>query len=304
MQKLRLATRQSLLALRQTEIVKLLLQEEYPELQLEDVPLVTEGDRRLDVSLAKVGGKGLFIKELEQALLDGRADLAVHSMKDVPVQMPEGLIISAILKRADARDVLVSNDFDSLSSLPKGAVVGTSSLRRQCQLKAVRPDLKVASLRGNVQTRLDKLDKGEFAAIILAAACLQRLDLHNRITEYLPLSQFVPAVGQGAIGLECCEVDNETQDLLDILMDERTALCLQAERLVSERLEASCHTPLGVHARIEKGQFILCAFVANIKSDERIACKLSCPLDQAEELAEQMAIKLIKLGAKQMIEAV
>lgn len=303
MKKLRLATRESLLALRQTEIVEALLKSAYPEVETEVVGMTTEGDQRLDVSLAKVGGKGLFIKELEHALLDGRADLAVHSMKDVPVQMPDGLIISAILPREDARDVLVSNEYASLADLPEGAVVGTSSLRRQTQLKAVRPDLKVALLRGNVQTRLAKLDAGEYAAILLAAAGLHRLNLQERITEYLPVEQFVPAVGQGAIGIECCEIDNDTQEMIDVLGDEQTALCLQAERMVSERLNASCHTPLGVHGRVLDDQFELRAFVADAENNEVITCELSCPVSESEQLGEQMASKLIELGAEELIKA-
>lgn len=232
---IRIATRQSPLAMWQALYVKEQLQLTHPGLVVELVPMVTKGDIILDTPLAKVGGKGLFVKELELALLESRADIAVHSMKDVPIDFPEGLGLVTICEREDPRDAFVSNHYDSLEELPAGSIVGTSSLRRQCQLKAQRPDLIIRDLRGNVGTRLGKLDNGDYDAIILAVAGLKRLGLNERIRTPLSAEQSLPAVGQGAVGIECRLDDNETRQLLDALNHTRTAVCVKAERAMKDR---------------------------------------------------------------------
>lgn len=236
-QTLRIATRQSPLALWQAYYVRDHLQAHWPDLTVELVPMVTRGDVLLDTPLAKVGGKGLFVKELELALLDGRADIAVHSMKDVPVAFPEGLGLVTICEREDPRDAFVSPKYARLEDLPEGSIVGTSSLRRQCQLREIRPDLIVRDLRGNVGTRLAKLDNGDYDAIILAAAGLKRLELEERIRYALPPEQSLPAVGQGAVGIECRLNDTRTQALLAPLNDIDTATRVSAERAMNTRLE-------------------------------------------------------------------
>ena len=245
---LKIATRQSPLALWQANYVKDRLQQQYPDLTVELVPMVTKGDVILDSPLAKIGGKGLFVKELENALLNKEADIAVHSMKDVPMQFPEGLGLAVICQREDPRDAFVSHSYRTFTELPQGAVVGTSSLRRQCQLKALRPDLDIRSLRGNVGTRLSKLDNGDYDAIILASAGLIRLGLADRIASFIDIEQSLPAAGQGAVGIECRTDDVQVQALLAPLADAETTYCVRAERAMNNHLQGGCQVPIGGYA--------------------------------------------------------
>jgi hydroxymethylbilane synthase len=254
---IRIATRQSPLAIQQASFIQAQLQKLAPKVRIELVGLSTEGDRFLATPLAKIGGKGLFVKELEQAMLDGRADIAVHSMKDVPVVITAGLTIKAICERHDPRDALVTNRFNSLQELPRGAVVGTSSLRRACQLASLRPDLKIVSLRGNVNTRLRKLDAGEFDAIVLATAGLKRLNLAERITQLLKPPEFIPAVGQGALGIECRSDALALHPLLEKLLHEETSQCVQAERAMNYYLQGGCQVPIAGYATVDAGQLCL-----------------------------------------------
>jgi hydroxymethylbilane synthase len=251
--KVVIATRESLLALWQANFIRERLSELYPQTEFSILGMTTRGDQILDMSLSKIGGKGLFIKELEQALEDGRADIAVHSMKDVPMDMPEGFSLAAIYEREDPRDAFVSNYHASLDELPSGSMVGTSSLRRESQLRARYPNLEVRPLRGNVQTRLRKLDEGQFAAIILAAAGLKRLGLENRITALLSAEISLPAVGQGALGIECRTDRTDLISLVQPLHHLETAQCVEAERSMSRALGGSCQVPLGGFAQIIDG---------------------------------------------------
>lgn len=244
----RIATRKSPLALWQAEYVAARLRAAFPELAVELLPMTTRGDKLLDAPLAKLGGKGLFVKELEQSLLDGQADLAVHSMKDVPVELPHSLHIAAILEREDPRDAFVSSRFAGLDDLPDDAVVGTSSLRRQCQLRVRLPKVRWVNLRGNVNTRLGKLDTRECDAIVLAAAGLKRLGLERAITQVLPSEVCLPAIGQGALGIECRRDDQRVHGILEVLHDAPTAICVQAERALNERLQGGCQVPIAGYA--------------------------------------------------------
>lgn len=247
---LRIATRKSPLALWQAEEVSRLLKKFHPALEIELVTMTTQGDKILDTPLAKIGGKGLFVKELEVGMLEGDADIAVHSMKDVPMAFPEGLHLSVILEREDPTDAFVSNTYDSLKDLPLNAKVGTCSLRRQTQIKEARPDIEILDLRGNVNTRLSKLDNGEYDAIILASAGLKRLGFESRITEIISTDQSLPAIGQGAIGIECRSDDKAINDLLAPLNDPETALRVSAERAQNTRLNGGCQVPIGGHAEL------------------------------------------------------
>ena len=244
--EIRIATRKSPLALWQANYVKNVLLAKHENLAVELVPMTTKGDKILDAPLAKVGGKGLFVKELEKAMLDNQADIAVHSMKDVPMEFPRGLGLAVICEREDPSDAFVSNSFASLDELPKGAKVGTSSFRRQCQLSSLRPDLNIIDLRGNVGTRLEKLDKGEYDAIILATAGLLRLEMDERITQRFSCDQCLPAGGQGAIGIECRTEDIDTLKLIDCLHHNGTAARVTAERAVNARLQGGCQAPIAV----------------------------------------------------------
>lgn len=246
----RIATRKSPLALWQAEEVAQRLKELHHELSVELVPITTRGDKILDSPLAKIGGKGLFVKELEQRLLQGDADIAVHSMKDVPISLPAGLEVRVILQREDPRDAFVSNSFSTLADLPTNAKIGTSSLRRQCQIRAAYPEFQVLSLRGNVNSRLSKLDRGDYDAILLATAGLKRLGLQHRITAYLSPSQSLPAVGQGAIGIECRVDDQRTQNLIAPLNHAQTAVCVHAERALNSRLGGGCQVPIAGYAEV------------------------------------------------------
>ncbi|MEK7796207.1 MAG: hydroxymethylbilane synthase [Pseudomonadota bacterium] len=304
MNSLRLGTRKSPLALWQAEHVRDRLQRLHPGLKVELVTMTTEGDRLLDTSLAKVGGKGLFIKELEQGLLARRIDLAVHSMKDVTVSFPPGLHIAAVCEREDPRDAFVSNHHAALSALPAGARVGTSSLRRQCQLRAAHPHLNIAMLRGNVNTRLTKLDAGEFDAIILAVAGLKRLGFGNRIRAALDPHESLPAVGQGAIGIECRVDDAATHALLAPLNHAPTRICVEAERALNARLEGGCQVPIGGYAVLEGRELHLRGLVGDPDGSRVIRADIRGPATDAVTLGTTLAQELLRLGAKSILDKV
>ncbi|QDY43562.1 hydroxymethylbilane synthase [Candidatus Pantoea soli] len=300
----RIATRQSPLALWQAQYVQQRLMAAHPGLQVELVPMVTKGDVILDTPLAKVGGKGLFVKELELAMLENRADMAVHSMKDVPVDFPEGLGLVTICEREDPRDAFVSNHYHSVDELPQGAVVGTSSLRRQCQLSARRPDLVIRSLRGNVGTRLGKLDAGEYDAIILAAAGLKRLGLEDRIRQALPAELSLPAVGQGAVGIECRLDDDALITLLQALNHDDTAVCVRAERAMNTRLEGGCQVPIGSFAVLEDDQLWLRGLVGAPDGSQMVTGERRGPRDRATEMGISLAEELLDGGAREILRDV
>ena len=298
---LKIATRQSPLALWQANFVKNRLEDLYPQIKVKLISMVTKGDVILDTPLAKIGGKGLFVKELENALLEKCADIAVHSMKDVPMQFPKGLGLSVICKREDPRDAFVSNKYQSLDELPQGSIVGTSSLRRQCQLKQLRPDLDIRSLRGNVGTRLTKLDNGDYDAIILAAAGLIRLGMPNRITSFIETTQFLPAAGQGAVGIECRTDDAAVQALLTPLADPETTACVLAERAMNAHLQGGCQVPIGGYAVLENGHIYLRALVGALDGSKIIYAEGKNTLENAEILGVQIAEKLLAQGADRIL---
>ena len=301
---LKIATRQSPLALWQANYVKDRLQQLYPDLTIELVPMVTKGDVILDSPLAKIGGKGLFVKELENALLTKEADIAVHSMKDVPMQFPEGLGLAVICQREDPRDAFVSHSYRTFAELPQGAVVGTSSLRRQCQLKALRPDLDIRSLRGNVGTRLSKLDNGDYDAIILASAGLIRLGLADRIASFIDVEQSLPAAGQGAVGIECRTDDMQVQALLAPLADAETTYCVLAERAMNNHLQGGCQVPIGGYAVLQQGQLYLRALVGNIDGSRIIRAEGKSAVENAEVLGVKIAEQLLAQGADKILQAI
>ena len=301
---LKIATRQSPLALWQANYVKDRMQQLYPEITIELVPMVTKGDVILDSPLAKIGGKGLFVKELENALLTKEADIAVHSMKDVPMQFPEGLGLAVICQREDPRDAFVSHSYRTFAELPQGAVVGTSSLRRQCQLKALRPDLDIRSLRGNVGTRLSKLDNGDYDAIILASAGLIRLGLADRIASFIDVEQSLPAAGQGAVGIECRTDDVQVQALLAPLADAETTYCVRAERAMNNHLQGGCQVPIGGYAVLQQGQLYLRALVGDIDGSRIIRAEGKSPVENAEALGVQIAEQLLAQGADKILQAI
>lgn len=304
MRVIRIATRKSQLALWQAEYVRARLQEIDAERQVVLVKMSTEGDRILDSPLSKIGGKGLFIKELEHALLDGDCDLAVHSTKDMPIDLPKGLHIGAICPREDPRDAFVSRKYKSLSELPAGACVGTSSLRRQCQLRAAFPQIGIAELRGNVNTRLKKLDNGEYDAIILAAAGLIRLGLQDHITGFLETTLSLPAVGQGAVCIESRQDDQELNTLLKKLHDTNTAHCVLAERAMNKRLEGGCQVPIGGHAVIENNQLHMFGLVGNPDGSHIIKAEKYGALDNPAQLGIDLADELLEKGAKEILDSV
>ncbi len=299
--KITIASRESALAMWQARHVRQQLQALYPQLEINILGMTTTGDQILDSPLAKIGGKGLFVKELEQALADGRADIAVHSMKDVPMVLPEGFILAATGEREDPRDAFVSNRFMNLEDLPPGSVVGTSSLRRQCQIQARFPSFRIESLRGNVQTRLRKLDEGQYAAIILAAAGLKRLGLGERITALLPTGQSLPAVGQGALGIECRAGRDDLVDLLAPLNHPDTAACVAAERAMSRALAGSCQVPLGGYAEISAGKLGLRGFVSSVDGVRMVHAEVAGKPEDAEMLGKELAQRLISLGADKIL---
>jgi len=304
MSVLRIATRKSKLALWQAEFVKAELQKLHPQLEVELVTFTTQGDKILDTPLAKIGGKGLFVKELEVAMLDGRADIAVHSMKDVPMEFPEGLGLSVICEREDPTDAFVSNNYKSFEELPQGAHVGTSSLRRQCQLMAARPDLKVTSLRGNVQTRLGKLDNGDYDAIILASAGLIRLELKDRIAEYISEEISLPAGGQGAVGIECRIDDEVTNALLAPLNHKPTSDRVIAERAMNKRLQGGCQVPIACFATLDGDELFLRGLVGSENGDEIIRSEVRGNVSQAQDIGIQAAEDLLSQGAARILSNV
>ncbi|OHV08380.1 hydroxymethylbilane synthase [Kushneria phosphatilytica] len=304
--RLRIATRKSPLALWQAEHVRARLEALYPELTVEVVGLSTRGDKILDTPLAKVGGKGLFVKELEEAMLADIADIAVHSMKDVPMSFPEGLGLEVILDRGAPTDAFVSNHHERVEALPEGATVGTSSLRRALQLRAHRPDLVVVNLRGSVQTRLGKLDDGQFDAIILATSGLERLGMSERITQRIPVEIMLPACGQGALGIECRTDDDEVRALVAPLADHDTTLQVLAERAMNTRLEGGCQVPIGGHAVLEDNQQTLWlrALVGEPDGSEVIRAEARGPAEDPQALGVRVAEDLLSRGAGRILEAV
>ncbi len=285
----------------QAEHVSNLLQKAHPGLDVELVGMSTQGDKILDTPLAKIGGKGLFVKELEQGMLEGRADIAVHSMKDVPVELPQGLHLAVILERGDPRDAFVSNNYINLEELPMGAVLGTSSLRRQCQISELRPDLKIKSLRGNVNTRLRKLDENQFDAIILASAGLKRLGFEKRITSALEPAQSLPAIGQGAIGIECRADDEWVNALIASLHDEETALCVKAERAMNSRLMGGCQVPIAGFSVVNHSKIFMRGLVGEPDGSRVIRSESSAPVTGAEALGAALAEDLLGQGADQIL---
>ncbi|MBK7492147.1 MAG: hydroxymethylbilane synthase [Nitrosomonas sp.] len=300
-QKIIIASRESLLAMWQAKFIQKCLGELYPQTEVSILGMTTRGDQILDQSLAKIGGKGLFIKELEQALEDGRADIAVHSMKDMPMNVPEGFKLAAITEREDPRDAFVSIHYSGLDALPEGSVVGTSSLRRESQLRAQFPHLEVHPLRGNVQTRLRKLDEGQYVAIILAAAGLKRLGLSDRITALLSPEQSLPAVGQGALGIECRADRTDLVALMQPLHHQETAYCVEAERALSRVLGGSCQVPLGAFAEISNGTLQLRGFVAQPDGKRIVSDALNGKPETGITMGQQLAQKLINKGAGEIL---
>jgi len=303
MQELRIATRRSRLALWQAEHVKARLEALHPGLRAALVPLSTRGDELLEVSLAKEGGKGLFVKELESALAEGRAEIAVHSMKDVPADLPPGFALAAILEREDPRDALVSANYAQLAALPAGAVVGTSSLRRQAQVAARYPALDIRPLRGNVDTRIAKLDRGDYAAIVLAAAGLKRLGLAGRIRSHLSVEESLPAAGQAALGIECLAARTDLLKILEPLNDGHTSACVRAERQVNRSLGGSCTIPLGAFAEIAGNRVRLRALVASPDGKRVVRAEGEGDPQAAEALGLRVANLLRERGAVEILAA-
>jgi hydroxymethylbilane synthase len=308
--KVIIGTRGSKLALWQAEWVKSELQRMNPGLEVEMNKIKTTGDKILDVPLAKVGGKGLFVKEIEEAMLGGEADLAVHSMKDVPTEFPDGLFLPVICKREDPRDAFITATQNSkpktqsFKALPQGATIGTSSLRRSCQLLSVRPDLKIEQLRGNLDTRLRKLDEGQFDAIILAAAGVKRLGWAERITEILAPELSLPAIGQGAIGIECRTGDRLITDLIAPLNDAETSVCVRAERSFLKKLEGGCQVPIAAYARLIGGKIVMDGLVGSVNGDRIIRAHIEGDQAAAESLGIALAEDVLSKGAKEILDVV
>lgn len=303
---IRIATRQSKLALWQAHHVRDQLLQHHPQLNIELVPIVTQGDRILDRPLAKIGGKGLFIKELQVALLEDRADIAVHSMKDVPIDEVDGLEVEVILSRADPRDVLVSKDYRSIEDLPAQTTVGTSSLRRKSQLGLLRDDLNIVDLRGNVPTRIERMESGKYGAIILAAAGMKRLGLAAKITTHIPIESMLPAVGQGAIGIETRADDAVVRAYVDVLTDADTATCVFAERALSRELQGSCEIPLAAHAVLANGKLRMSGLVASVAGDEVVTAQGEASFDETTDavaLGARLGQDLLARGADKIIAA-
>jgi hydroxymethylbilane synthase len=306
MTTVRIATRESALALWQAEYVKTQLEHFHPDINVVLVPMTTKGDIWLDTPLAKIGGKGLFVKELEVAMLEDRADIAVHSMKDLPVDFPPGLDLEVICPREDPRDAFVSNTYASLSDLPQGAIVGTSSLRRQCQLKAKRPDLDIRDLRGNVNTRLRKLDEGQYDAIILAAAGLIRLKMSERIAQTIEPEEMLPANGQGAVGIECRINDENIKALLAPLECSTTRIRVLTERAMNKALEGGCQVPIASYSVISADgkEIHLRGLVGAIDGSEIIESEITGPIEQGEVLGHTLAQELLSRGADKILQQV
>lgn len=300
---LRIASRESALALWQSNYIKSQLEALYPDLTVEVVGMTTKGDQILDVPLAKIGGKGLFVKELEVSMLAGQTDIAVHSMKDVPMEFPEGLELAIICEREDPFDAFVSNQYQQLSDLPEGASVGTSSLRRQSQLAALRPDLIIKPLRGNVNTRLAKLDAGEYDAIILAASGLKRLGFEDRIKSTLSETESLPAVGQGALGIECRSEDAEIKKLLAPLLHQETYDCVRAERAMNHRLHGGCQVPIAGFATLNGDQIEMTGLVASTDGQTILKTDAKGSTADPEALGVQIAEALLDQGAEPLLQA-
>lgn len=302
--KLIIGTRQSLLALWQSNHIAGLLRSRYPECEVILKKIVTKGDRILDVPLAKIGGKGLFTKEIETELLEGTIDLAVHSLKDMPTVLPDGLCLTAITSRANVGDAFVSNKYGSFAELPKGATLGTSSLRRRAQLLAVRPDLNIVDLRGNVDTRLRKLDEGQMDAIILAAAGLERLGHGSRIREVIPSGVCLPAVGQGALAVECRSNDPEVRGMLDFLNDKNTVQATTAERAFLGLLEGGCQVPIGVHADVKDETINIEAVIASLDGSKVLRSSISGPAADAAALGQSLGRRMLAEGGQEILAAI
>ncbi len=298
-----IASRESALAMWQAKHIQAKLKKLYPLCEVSILGMTTTGDQILDSPLARIGGKGLFVKELEMALADGSADLAVHSMKDVPMNLPEGFLMAATGEREDPRDAFVSNNFKKLEDLPAGSIVGTSSLRRQSQIQARFPSLKIESLRGNVQTRLRKLDEGQYAAIILAAAGLIRLELGNRIRQFISPELSIPAVGQGALGIEISASRTDLIEILAPLNHIDTQLCVEAERGMSRALAGSCTVPLGAYATRQGNRISIAGFVASVDGQQILREKVTGSVDNAEAVGQELAAKLVAKGADKILAA-
>jgi hydroxymethylbilane synthase len=299
---IRIATRKSPLALWQANFVKQQLLAAHPNLTVDLLPMTTKGDVLLDSPLSKIGGKGLFVKQLEQAILNNEADIAVHSIKDIPAEFPEGLALTTICKRDDVRDAFISNKYSNLDELPNNAVVGTSSLRRQCQLRAKYPHLQIKELRGNVGTRLAKLDNNEYDAIILAAVGLKRLALDGRIKQYIDTSLILPAVGQGAIGIETRTNDKQILDILSVLDDKNSHICIQAERAMNKALQGGCQVPIACYSQLNNNTLLLEGLVGCIDGSNIIKASLTGSLTEAERLGQELANCLLKQGAKTILQ--
>jgi hydroxymethylbilane synthase len=301
---LRIISRESPLAMWQAEFVRDQLTTQHPGLEVIIIGITTQADKFLNQSLASMGGKGAFVKELEQSLLNGDADLAVHSMKDVPIELPGGLCLPVIMLRGDVSDAFVSIQFNALNMLPTGAVVGTSSLRRQCQLKALRPDVVIKDIRGNVGTRLKKLDNGEFDALILASAGLIRLGLGERINHSIPHEIIIPAVGQGALGIEIRDNDEAVLKLVSVLNDVDTQTCLSAERAVSKRLNGGCHAPIAAYAQLSDDRLIIESMVGRLDGSEIVKKSINGNKDDAIKLGENLGDELLECGAESILSEV
>lgn len=297
-----IATRESPLALWQAEHVQALLRERYPEKKVELLGMTTQGDQILDKTLSKIGGKGLFVKELEIAMQKKLAHLAVHSLKDVPMELPEGFVLAAVSQREDPRDAFVSNRYESLESMPAGSVVGTASLRRELMLRLRFPHLKVKPVRGNVGTRLKKLDSGEYDALVMASAGFKRLGLKDRIREIISDDVSLPSPGQGALGIECLQSDLDTQQAVAFINDEKTRACCLAERAVSRALGGSCQVPLAAYATIEDSVMRLRALVGDHTTGESVSTEVRGDWQTYEQLAQKAVEDLLKQGARSYIE--
>ena len=299
---IRIATRKSPLALWQANFVKQQILTNHPNLTVELIPMVTKGDVLLDSPLSKIGGKGLFVKQLEQAILNNEADIAVHSIKDIPAEFPEGLTLATICKRDDVRDSFISNKYSNIDELPNGAIIGTSSLRRQCQLRAKYPHLQIKDLRGNVGTRLAKLDNQQYDAIILASAGLKRLALQDRIKQYIDTDLILPAVGQGAIGIETRADDKKILEILSVLDDKHSRVCIEAERAMNKALQGGCQVPIACYSQLNNNILSLQGLVGRIDGSKIIKVALEGSITEAEKLGKELAKRLLDQGAKAILK--
>lgn len=299
---IRIATRKSPLALWQANFVKQQILTNHPNLTVELIPMVTKGDVLLDSPLSKIGGKGLFVKQLEQAILNNEADIAVHSIKDIPAEFPEGLTLATICKRDDVRDSFISNKYSNIDELPNGAIIGTSSLRRQCQLRAKYPHLQIKDLRGNVGTRLAKLDNKQYDAIILASAGLKRLALEDRIKQYIDTDLILPAVGQGAIGIETRSDDKQILEILSVLDDKHSRVCIEAERAMNKALQGGCQVPIAGYSQLNNNILSLQGLVGRIDGSKIIKGTLEGSITEAEKLGQELAKRLLDQGAKAILK--